>query len=560
MPHPRLWTNTTKEKDVHERLQSDPIAQKLHATAIDNADEVLTQRTCRYDIPDGRRLLKESRLALNNIIHSAWAWRMTGKQAYFDRTIKELEAACALKDWNPSHFLDTAEMATAVAIGYDWLYNSLTDEQRAMCENAIIKKALLPAKIRFDREEWWTEAKNNWAQVCGSGIGIAAAAIAGNDQNLTEELLPQCIALVERCKRFYEPDGMYPEGPGYWQYGTNYHVMLIAACQQMDLKIETPDALAKSGDAMMHLTSPTLLPFNFADGRARVSIPSPAQCWIASHHEVDAQSNDIRNRLSVALKSKKQNIRNAPLTLLWLPKAPEKNAKLATHAFFNGEQSAAIFRTDWSPNASWFAIKGGTPEGGHGHMDVGSFCYDAHGIRWIHDLGSDDYNMPGYFQNERFIYYRLQNRAHNTLEINGKLQNEHCEPCPITETSADESSASATFDLSNAYAGSAQAVTRSVKFDTSNGVTRINDKITAPSGNIVWRAFTKAACKIDNNKVTLTQDGEQITITRLSNAGTWTIEDASPPKEIENPNLGYQVVTLTVPKENRTSIDIEIRP
>jgi hypothetical protein len=44
---------------------------------------------------------------------------MGGGEKFRLRTIAELEAACALKDWNPSHFLDTAEMASAVATGYD---------------------------------------------------------------------------------------------------------------------------------------------------------------------------------------------------------------------------------------------------------------------------------------------------------------------------------------------------------------------------------------------------------------------------------------------------------
>ena len=49
-----------------------------------------------------------------------------GEERFKERAIRELDAACAMKDWNPSHFLDVAEMATAVAVGYDWLYPVLT--------------------------------------------------------------------------------------------------------------------------------------------------------------------------------------------------------------------------------------------------------------------------------------------------------------------------------------------------------------------------------------------------------------------------------------------------
>ena len=46
--------------------------------------------------------------------------------------MKELRAAAAFPDWNPSHFLDTAEMTHAFAIGYDWLYEGLGPEARGV--------------------------------------------------------------------------------------------------------------------------------------------------------------------------------------------------------------------------------------------------------------------------------------------------------------------------------------------------------------------------------------------------------------------------------------------
>lgn len=559
-PHPRIWVTEAREKAIRQKLEADPLAAQLHQISIHKADEIIDLPTCKYDIPDGRRLLRQSRLAFTQTLNSAWAWRFTGDEKYLKRTIKELEAACSLKDWNPSHFLDTAEMAAAVALGYDWLYESLTPEQRKMCEQAIITKALIPAKIRFDREEWWTDARNNWAQVCGAGIGIAAIAIANHDQNLSNELLPQCISLVERCKRFYEPDGMYPEGPGYWQYGTHYHIMLLDACKVAGQPIEIPTTLNKSGNSLIHLTGPTLLPFNFSDGKARTSTPSPAQGWIASHFKNTSQASVIRERLSKAITADETTLKLAPLSLLWLPPQPENPTRLPTHAFYDGEQSVAIFRTDWSKEAAWLAIKGGTPEGGHGHMDVGTFCYDAHGMRWIHDLGADDYNMPGYFRDQRFTYYRLQNRSHNTLEIDGKLQDPDSKPCPIIERTSKNETAAATFDLTHAYADSVKKITRTAEFHRSSGISRLQDEIIQPSGDVVWRAFTKAECEIRNNEVILTQKGKSIRIQRLSSAGTWTIEDAEPPLDIEDPNEGYRAITLTIPKENRISIDIEIRP
>ena len=293
-PHPRLWLPRAAEAELRQKIASDPLAARLQQAVMAEAARILTERTCRHEIPDGMRLLAESRRALRNITHSAWAWRMSRDDKFRLRTIAELEAACAMADWNPKHFLDTAEMAAAVATGYDWLYPDLTPEQRAMCERALIDKALKPAKTIYDKGTWWSKPGNNWSQVCGSGISLAAAAVAGHDDGLAHGLVEHGVTLVTRCADFYQPDGMYPEGPGYWQYGTNFHVMLLAACEALAWPVADDPILHRTGDAIMHLTSPTRGSFNFADSGAGREPPSPAQCWLASHYQDKPQAGRCR--------------------------------------------------------------------------------------------------------------------------------------------------------------------------------------------------------------------------------------------------------------------------
>jgi hypothetical protein len=100
------------------------------------------------------------------------------------------------------------------------------------------------------------------------------------------------------------------------------------------------------------------------------------------------------------------------------------------------------------------------------------------------------------------------------------------EPCLIVATTSGEPSASAKFDLT--HVDSAKAVTRTAEFDKSSGTARIIDDITAPSGDVVWRAFTRATCDIADNSETFSQDGKGITLTRLFKTGIWSIEQASP--------------------------------
>ncbi len=560
-PHPRLWFPQSSEEALRAKLAADPLAASLHAVVMAEAERVQSERTCRYEIPDGKRLLRESRRALHNIMHSAWAWRMGGGDKFRLRTIAELEAACALKDWNPNHFLDTAEMATAVATGYDWLYASLSEKQRAMCERAIIDKALKPAKDVYDKGGWWTKPNNNWSQVCGAGIALAAAAIAGNDGGLSEDLFARGLKLVEQCEKLYQPDGMYPEGPGYWHYGTNYHVMLLAACGPLGQRKADAPMMRKAGNAIIHLTSSTLQTYNFADGNPSPTPPSPAQCWLATDYQDATQARHVRESLTRALdKGRFKNDRYFPLAVLWLPPAPAKNTSLPNAAVFHGEQAMAIFRNGWSDDAAWFAVKGGTPAASHGHMDVGSFVYDAHGTRWFHDLGPDDYNLPGYFGSKRWTFYRMQNRSHNTLEIAGKLQNADSKPCPVISSTVSGNSFAAAFDLTDAYAGSAGKVARNVRFDRENGTVRIEDEITKPVGKVVWRAFTDAEAVVQGDEVILKKDGKQIILRQISAVGSWSLADAKPPTSEEKQNLEFRAIMLTAPKAERVSVIVEIQP
>ena len=45
----------------------------------------------------------------------------------------EMLAIYSFSDWNPSHFLDVAEMTMVVSIGYDLLFNSLPANSKSGC-------------------------------------------------------------------------------------------------------------------------------------------------------------------------------------------------------------------------------------------------------------------------------------------------------------------------------------------------------------------------------------------------------------------------------------------
>src|SRR5206468_12136345 len=103
------------------------------------------------------------------------------------------------------HFLDTAEMTNAVAIGYDWLFDVLTPEQRKTLREAILNKGLLPGiKVYLSKTGWPTNT-NNWNQVCNGGMTMGALAIADEEPNIAEDVIVSARKSIKIAMDQFQP-------------------------------------------------------------------------------------------------------------------------------------------------------------------------------------------------------------------------------------------------------------------------------------------------------------------------------------------------------------------
>ena len=195
-----------------EQIKTDSQLAQVAAALQKSADRLLNDPPLVRKLV-GPRLLAVSRDAQRRIWLLAGMHRWTGDRKYANRAIVELRAVCNFTDWNPSHFLDVAEMCAAVSVGYDWLYDELSKEDRELIRGAIVSKALLPAIEAFDKKIWWTTTDSNWAQVCSGGLAMGALAVRTEEPQIARKIL----TLTERCMEppmhVYAPDGGYKEGP-----------------------------------------------------------------------------------------------------------------------------------------------------------------------------------------------------------------------------------------------------------------------------------------------------------------------------------------------------------
>lgn len=523
--HPRIYLDAKTIARVRSACVSDASASRWHADLRRAADRMLSEPPVQH-VLIGPRLLDKSRRALDRITTLSLMYQLDGGRRYAERARIELLAVSAFPDWNPSHFLDTAEMSHAVGVGYDWLYDYLSPADRAVIRGALVRMGL----NLYRDSAGWAKANHNWNQVCNGGITIGALAVADEEPQLAERLLRLTTVNVRRALASYAPDGGWAEGPGYWDYATTYTADMIAALQSAlgtDLGLCASPGLADTGLFRIHFTGPTGLTFNYADAGDHIGM-CPELLWLDRQYR----------RPLYAWAEHAVNGTAKPLDLVWYQPAQKGPAATGVPlgAWYRGI-NVAFFRSRWEdPKAVFVGVKGGDNRANHRHLDLGTFVMDALGQRWVIDLGSDNYNLPKYFGTPP-LYYRQRTVGHNTLLIDGADQSLTARS-PITTFALTKDGGLAVLDLSSAYAGQARSVRRGIRM-LSRAAVLVQDEYSLPAeADVVWQMHTRAKTRAVPHGVELTQHGETLRLQVLEPADARVEVVPARPSEMENQNAG----------------------
>ncbi len=278
--HPRILLLKGEEKAISNAVSADEVWGNMHQFIIDECDKIIDKPAVER-VLIGRRLLDKSREALRRVFYLSYAWRMTSDLKYINRAEKELLAVSAFSDWNPSHFLDVAEMTMAVSIGYDWLYNGLSPESRKLIREAIVEKGLKPS-LDSDNNGWLT-VSHNWNQVCNAGMTFGALAVYEDEKELSESIVRRAINSIKLPMEDYEPDGAYPEGYSYWGYGTSFNIMFLSVMEKVfgkEYGLDIHPGFFKTAGYLENMTGPTGKAFNYSDAGTETEL-HPAMFWFA---------------------------------------------------------------------------------------------------------------------------------------------------------------------------------------------------------------------------------------------------------------------------------------
>ena len=573
--HPRIMLLKGEEKGIQDNIASDKNWATIHQTILAESDKIIGLPPLER-IQIGRRLLDKSREALRRIFMLSYAHRITRDQKYLNRAETELLKVSTFSDWNPSHFLDVGEMTMAVAIGYDWLYNDLQKSSLPIIQEAILKKGIEPSLD--SKYNSWLTASHNWNQVCNAGMTYGALAIYEDNPTLAKQIIDRAIESIKLPMEDYNPDGAYPEGYGYWGYGTSFNVLFLSALQKAlgsDFGLSNGRGFLNTAAYYQHMVGTSGKTFNYSDAGSGSGGVSPAVFWFAKRTQSPSLLFGAKNTLEKGAHNMGRD-RILPAAMIWGSGINFAKVTAPKNLFWagQGKNPVAMMRSSWTdPSALYVGLKAGSPSVNHGHMDIGSFVMDALGERWSMDLGMQDYEsleskgvkLWDKGQNaQRWEVYRYNNMAHSTLTFNNELQRVEGY-APLSGTVNKQVFMGAMTDMSAVYKNAVSAANRGIAIVDGQYVVVKDEILTNDKpATVKWVMLTPAEVRIgENGTAELSQNGKklQLKVAEPANASIKT-RLAQPSHDYDAPNPGATLIEFEVnlPANAKGTINVFLIP
>lgn len=576
--HPRLLVNSLADfEDIKKRSEKDEFLRLSVKNLIRNADSLLTAPILSYEFLDHLRM--EIRKVTYHSYCLSMAYRLTGEKKYADRLWLDLEAVSKFPDWNPRHFLDCGWVTQAVAISYDWLYDVWTPTQKRILKQQILSKGLLEGLVYYDKRLNpnvfdWTAVEHNWNLICNGNMMIGALSIGDEEPKVSEAVLKSALTGIPKALRQFGPDGAWNEGPGYWSYLMRATIPTLSSLKTAlgtDYGLTEIEGFSKAGQFFIALGGAGRKSYNYADAKPVIT-RSPELFWFATRFNQPKLAEVQRIHSMESLK-KGPHLQN-PLELLWYrPINNTKSSSFPLDSYFRHAEVATL-RSSWDDNAWFVGFKAGDNTVNHGHLDLGSYVLDNQGIRWIFDLGPEDYNVPGYFGATnvakggiRWSYYRTRAEGNNTLVINpAKAEDQEIEANSKFERFESKPGKSfGIMDITAAYRTKVSSAKRGIALLNQNKVL-IQDEIKAQNNiDLYWFSHTEANITIsaDGKKAFLKQ-GRKTIVARLTSPANAIFEvmDAQPLPTSPNPpeiykNVGVKKLAVHLTAVKDVTIAIE---
>jgi len=447
-PHPRLFiaaeandAGLQSVADFREAVKQGGFLQEAWNEVVDTAHREKKLPPLQPDspVPDRPASMIRDRNLDYYICHQTGA-RMnrfalvhlvTGDKACREAALAQIRAVLDPDQWpdwiDQAHIrfghpadLRTGMLSQDCAIAYDWLYNSLTEAERAEIREGIDRRGIQPFLTSVAQGPWWMEDLNNWVTVIAGGVAIAAMALREHHPEA-----PFIIDLAtERFNAYletYGPAGEFNESVSY------------AGANRLPVGYFTAMRFATGGDVnrvgefpfpemcrwVMHGTLDEGRPIPFGDSWPERKVMTGYIAAVAA-----ATQDPVLQHYFLHHRAEEDS---HPMNLLYYdarvkPLSPTGREPLAIA--FEAHGGMIVSRTSWDkPRTDCIVFSKSGREENHENNDLGVVGFDTLGERLIIDIGSPSSYPADFFEGElRWKYYNASVKGHNTLCFGGREQ------------------------------------------------------------------------------------------------------------------------------------------
>lgn len=533
-PHPRIMVDADGWEQIKKNIETYPEFASWHKKIMAQADSKMTTPVEYYHFGEVQQnILQTTRRFKEKMLYWGYAYRITGDKKYVERAYKEMEAVSKFPDWSPVHPIDTGELLFGSAVGYDWMYDALTPDERKTIEEGtynlgikVLRSAYygrLHTAQTFGSLSGGAFVSNttNFNVVANGGLTAAALAYADVYPDECFDAISKAIESVGVMLPGFEPSGGWSEGPNYWNYTTSYLSYMVSvlysACGT-DYGIFKHPGVALTPYYAIYLDSFQGLN-NFSDTSGGWSWDSPQFSCFGKYMNEPAFT--YQRYFTITQRNAKPSI----FDMIWLDMS-QKDAKpsLPLDNLTPGIDMVSM-REDWDRSDSLnFGTHGGDNTAYHGHYDGGTWIFDILGERWALDLGMDDKSYVGYTMDQ---LYRTRAEGHNMIVFNPStdVDFDRNSTTKVLRFESKDKGGIVVYDNSEAYRRWATDVKRGFYVGDERRSLTVRDEFTVSAKDTVtyWSMHTKADIEVDGNKAILTMNGKKLQVEFASDCDNFEV-------------------------------------
>lgn len=423
--HPRLYFNAadrlqlierTRHPDMAKQWQriaeaaktsraSGPIAHGGEAFERLGREHLLPTLLGYFDVLNRAR----TRIANNALV----AWIEDDQEALVAAKAAMLDVA-GWDRWAPPWFdahgqhtyYPAGQLASAVALGYDLLYDRLSEDERARIRHALLERSILPTWREYVVDNRAMANTSNWISHTVGGAIQAAAAIIG--EGTAEEAaavhLPLnglLLKIEAHMAASFLPDGSYGEGISYQEFDLEtLGPMLHATERALGQSYWSRTFVLRSLAYPLHtLAQPPAESLDMGDSHPPAGHGIGPIVYRSEDPVIRWYGRRFDPRTIYDFVFFNQDVR---------PAAPAGGGSRLFR-----DKGNAVFRTGWEADSAMLLFRAGSTFN-HNHSDQGSFLLRNFGEILASEAGWSDYYKDPYYGS-----YFTQAIGHNTLLVDG---------------------------------------------------------------------------------------------------------------------------------------------